>query len=258
MNLGEILRVLLVGYPVPLETVDPGYPAFLQRIGGLELSLVITALALLLGAPLGMALALLRAGPQRGHHPLWRPFGTALKWLAAAIIQAVRGLPAMILVLLAFHLPFRLFRVHVPPVILAIVIFALIGAVYLSEILRSGLRAVDEGWVDAARTLGLREREILTHVRLPIALRAMVPAVVGLAITIFKDTSVLVVVAVPELSRTGRILQTAEPVNYALVLLLTIAMYWAVSFLGSVLVRRIDEAWQPIGGAKRLRAGGVS
>jgi putative glutamine transport system permease protein len=103
---------------------------------------------------------------------------------------------------------------------------------------------VQPGWLDAARTLGLSPWQILWRIRLPIALRTMLPALLGQAITVFKDTSVLAVVAVGELTYTARQVQVSQPVSYGLLLLLVLLIYWSVATAGSVLVARLDARWQ--------------
>ncbi len=246
MNLPETLHALLFGFPVSGEMIDPAYPAFLQRAGGLCLTLTITFFSLLLGAPLGLALALARgdegkAGARRSRlaNGLLRP----ARLLARLVADGIRGMPIMILVLLVFYLPYPLFGVRAPGVILAIVAFSLYCGTYLCETFRSGFRAVGSGWLDAARALGLSDRQTLLVVKLPIATRAMIPSLAGLAITILKDTSVLMVVAVGELTFTSRQIMMSEPKKYGLVLILVMAMYSGVATLGSILVGRLERGW---------------
>ena len=124
---------------------------------------------------------------------------------------------------------------------IAVSAFSLYSSVYLSDIFRSGFRAVDPGWIDAARVLGLSKRQILLRIKLPTALRAMLPALLGLAITVFKDTSVLVVVAVGELTYSARQIQVAHPAYYAVVLGVVIFMYWSVATAGSIVCSRLEK-----------------
>ena len=255
MNLGEILRILFFGFPVPSEMIDPNYPEFFQRIGGLQLTAVITILSLFLGAPLGLVLALFRTGRKQRHEASnkIREFYFSVRWIATILVEGVRAMPLIILVLLAFYLPFRLFGMRVPPVILAVGAFTLYGGVYLSEVFRSGFNAVDEGCIHAAKVLGLTRRQILMRIKLPIAIRAMVPTFLNLSITVFKDTSVLVVVAVPEITYSGRSLLVAMPASYSLVLFLIILIYWTLATTGSAMAHWLESKWgktkEMLGGA---------
>ena len=239
MNTWEIFRTLVFGYPVQSEMVNHDWPVFVQQIGGLCLSLTITIASLICGAFIGVLLAGIRS-----YRPERSITAGACRGLAVIIVEGVRGIPIMILVLLIFYLPSRLFGLRTPAVFLAVGAFSLYAGVYLSEIFRSGFRVVDQRCIDAARTLGLGPGAILMQIRLPIAARAMTPALVGLAITIFKDTSVLVVVAVGELTFTGRLIQAASPGDYALVLSLALLLYWSVATAGAALVARLERRWK--------------
>ncbi len=237
MTSTEILRTLLFGFAVPEEIIDPDWPAGLQRMGGLSLSLVLTLASLLGGLPLAALLALGREGPRR-----------FLRWVCITSIEGIRGLPIMLLVLLAFYLPFPLLGLRLPGVILAALAFIVYAGVYGAEILRSGFRAVGDATIDAARVLGLSRRQIFLSIKLPIALRTMLPALLGLAITVFKDTSILVVVAVPELTFTARQITVAQPVDHLLVLFLLVLVYgtcaWAASALALQLEGRLNTGLQ--------------
>jgi His/Glu/Gln/Arg/opine family amino acid ABC transporter permease subunit len=244
----EILRILIFGFPVPPEMIDPHYPELLQSMGGLQLTLVITFLSFLFGTPLGLSLAILRTSRGKRSKILKRKYGFYLgtRWIAVMITEGVRAVPVLILVLLAFYLPYRIFGVRIPPVILAVGVFTIYGGVYLSEVFRSGIRAVDEGYIHAAMTLGLSKRQILMKIKFPIIIRTMIPTFLNLAITVFKDTSVLVVVAVPELTYSGRSLQVASPANYSLVLFLIILIYWSIASAGAAFVKFVELRWRKI------------
>jgi len=113
-----------------------------------------------------------------------------------------------------------------PGVGLALVTFSLYASVYVCEITRAGLRAMNPRLRDVGHVLGLTPWQILLRIELPLIWRAMMPDIVNVAITVFKDTSALAVVAVPELTYTARQMLIAEPLNYALVLLVVLAYYW--------------------------------
>jgi ABC-type amino acid transport system permease subunit len=237
----SMLATLLFGFPLPPEMVDPRYPAFIQRAGGLVLTLWVTVASLLAGGVLGAVLALARreATPAAGSGPIDRHARALVGLLAAAIILVVRNLPIMIVVLATFYLPYSLFQVRIPGVVLAIVAFSLYTAVYLTEILRSGFRAVGTELSEAARVLGMTRMQIFLRVELPIAARTMRPDLLNLAITVFKDTSTLSIVAVAELTYVARQTLAARPLEYELALLLVLALYWVPSTLLSMLATRL-------------------
>jgi His/Glu/Gln/Arg/opine family amino acid ABC transporter permease subunit len=235
-----MLVILLLGYPLPPEMVDPRFPLIIQRAGGLLLSALITLLSLVIGAGVGATLALCqRERPQeirRGTAA--RLLSRALRSAARGLVIGVRSLPIMLLVLLVFYLPYPLAGLRLPSFVLAIAGFSLYAGVYLCEIARAGLRAINPQLRDVGRVLGLRPHQILLRIELPLIWRAMMPDIINVAITVFKDTSALAVVAFPELTYTARQMLMAEPVNYGLVLLIVLALYWIPATLLSTLARR--------------------
>jgi polar amino acid transport system permease protein len=243
MTFWDILVTLLIGFPLPPEMVAPGLPLFLQRAGGLVLSVLVTIFSLAIGAGIGMVLALSRRevaeGPRRD--PIDRWIFWALGRAASAIVEGVRGLPIMLLVLLTFYLPYSLVGLRLPGFVLAVAAFSLYAGVYACEIIRSGFRSVEPGLRHAGRVLGLTPRQILIRIELPLALRNMNPDLINLAITVFKDTSTLAVVALPELTYTGRRMLMSEPMSYGLVLSIVLACYWVPASFFSALAARAQR-----------------
>lgn len=159
--------------------------------GGLPLTLLISLGGTLLSFPCAIALALGR----RSQLPL-------LRSLCMIYIELVRGVPLIsLLFLAAFLFPMLLpASVHfdiLPRVILAIAGFA---AAYLAEVIRAGLQSVSPSQAEAARALGMREWQVNLHVVLPQALRAALPALVNNFVGIFKDTSLISIVSLHELT----------------------------------------------------------
>jgi His/Glu/Gln/Arg/opine family amino acid ABC transporter permease subunit len=243
MMISELVAILLFGYPLPPEMIDPRFPEILQRPAGLLLTLLITVTSLIIGALLGTVLAFCRRevpeDPQADIVERW--LDRAIRVAAATIVEGVRGLPIMLLVLLVFHLPFRLLGLRFPSFLLAVTAFSLYAGAYFSESMRAGLRSVDSGMQQVGKVLGLTPRQILLKIELPLIYRTMKPDVINLTVTVFKDTSTLAVVAVPEVTYVGRQLFMAEPVNYALVLIIILISYWLPATIVSALAARAEQ-----------------
>ena len=92
MTLWELFRVLWVGYPAPPEMMDPAFPVFFQRIGGLSLTLVITVMSLGIGFPLGCLLALCRreAGEGGRRSFVGRLVSRGIRSAASGFVEVVR------------------------------------------------------------------------------------------------------------------------------------------------------------------------
>lgn len=248
MNLHEILHTLVFGFPVTAELIDHSYPVWLQSTGGLVLTLIITGISLVCGLMIGLLLAAVRSTETRGKEiislrPMWIA-GMLIKYVSIAFTEVLRGLPIMIIVLLVYYLPFALFRLRAPGVLLAIFAFSMYAGVYLSDIFQSGFRAVGQSRLGVARVMGLSKLQILTHIKIPIAFHTMIPAILGIAVTVLKDSSVLMVVAVPELTFTSRQIQISDPRLYAATLLMVLMLYWLIALAGSIGVHYLERRWE--------------
>lgn len=241
MSLAELLRILWEGFPKSAEFVNPRFPEFLQLTGGLQLSLLITIISIILAVIPGFILALCRQKTNEQSPFVLKLASSLFSVLAKLYTEIVRGIPIMTLALLFFYLPYPLFKMRVPPVILAVSAFTIYASAYMAEIFRSGFNAVDRNTIDAARILGLSPFSILFRIRLPIAVRAMIPTIVNLGITVFKDTSVLTALAVGELTYSSRLLFVSTPGNYSLILMLVVFIYWTISFFGSKTVTILES-----------------
>jgi len=187
---GVATSLLLSGVPaVGLPTVR------LDQWGGLLLTFMLAAISIVLSFPLGVALALGRRSRLPG-----------IRWLSTAFIEVVRGVPLVTILFLAdILLPLFLpDDIRIDRVARAIGGFTLFTAAYLAENVRGGLQAVPRGQVEAAQAIGLSGFQIDRSIVLPQALRMVIPANVGLFISLLKDTTLVVVVGLLEILGIGR------------------------------------------------------
>ena len=160
--------------------------------GGFPLTLLLTTGGMLLSLPLAILVAL-------GRYQMRLPLLSAL---CALYVELVRGVPLIsVLFLASFLFPLLLPQGFSIDVLLrvqaGIVLFA---AAYLSETLRGGLQSVSRGQHDAAAALGLSQMQAMRWIILPQAIRAVIPSIMNSAISIFKDTSLVTVVSLYELT----------------------------------------------------------
>ena len=211
-------------------TFDPALIlAYAPRLlAGLGWTASICLAALVIAAPLGFVLALLR----RWHR--------ALDGCVGAYVSAFRGTPLLIQLFLAYYGGPQLGLV-LSAGQAGLAGLALYGGAYYAEIFRAGLQAVPQGQVEAARALGLSWTQALRQVQVPQLLALALPPATGQAIVLLKESAVLSVITVPELTfQTTRMvtetLAVAEP-YLALALL-----YWlAAAFLAEA-GRRAEAA----------------
>lgn len=200
---------------------------------GLVLTLLSAIAGIALSFPFGLALALGR----RSRLPIIRIVSTLY-------IETVRGLPLIgILFTAQVMLPLVLPRtLEIDSVVRTIAGLALFSAAYLAENVRGGLQSVPQGQVEAAQALGLSHGLIVGFIVLPQALRAVIPAIVGQFIGLFKDTSLLSLVGLFELTGMARsILSQPEFIGrYAEVYGFVGLIYWGFCYSMSVTSRRVE------------------
>ena len=161
--------------------------------GGLHLAIAATVAGIALAFPLGLLLALGR----RSSLP-------ATRVVTVAYIEAFRAVPLVTLLFLGGFMIGFLFPTTVEPpsfLVRAVIAITLFEAAYIAEIVRGGLQAVPRGQIEAAQAIGLSPVKVMRLVVLPQALRAVIPAMVGQFISLFKDTSLLAIIGFFELLR---------------------------------------------------------
>jgi general L-amino acid transport system permease protein len=159
---------------------------------GLLLTLTLGIFGIVVSFPIGILLALGR----RSSLPVIKTFSTMF-------IEVVRGVPLITVLFMAMlMLPLFLpppWMDHLPNVLRAMVGMTLFSAAYVAENVRGGLQAIPEGQYEAGRAIGLNEAYVMVLIVLPQALRAMIPAIVGQFISLYKDTSLVVIVGLLDL-----------------------------------------------------------
>jgi general L-amino acid transport system permease protein len=164
--------------------------------GGLPLTVILTLLAIVASAPLGIALALAR-----------RSSLALLRTLAVGYIELVRGLPLITVLFIAtFVFPLLLpAGLRLEPFWRVAVGLVMFQAAYMAETVRGGLQTLPRGQLDAGRSLGLGWWQLQRAIVLPQALVAVIPAFVNNLLSTFMDTSLVTVVSMVDLTGSLRL-----------------------------------------------------
>lgn len=159
--------------------------------GGLPLTLMLSVLSMVLAFPLSVLVALGR----RSSLP-------AIRSICMAYIELVRGVPLIsVLFMASFMFPLFMPVGKTPDVLVRVVIgITLFAAAYMAEIIRGGLQTVGRGQIEAAASMGLTYWQAQRKIILPQALAAVVPSIVNNFISLFKDTSLVTIVSLYELT----------------------------------------------------------
>lgn len=200
-------------------------------VGALRWTVALAALSLVLGGLAGFAVAIARVSLLRG-----------LRWLAAGYVGVIQGVPALMLLFLAYY-GLSLAGLELPPLAAAAVSLAFYVSGYLADIWRGAIQSVPWQQWEASGSLGLTRAQQFRYVVLPQAVRIATPSTVGFAVQAVKNTSIVSIVNVVEVARAGQLVNntTYEPFRvYGLVALLYFAICWPMSLLASRLERRLD------------------
>jgi general L-amino acid transport system permease protein len=184
--------VLVAGIVASLQVITAGPDGVgWDDWGGLHLAVAATVAGIALAFPFGLVLALGRRSSMPG-----------LRVLSTGYIEVFRAVPLVTLLFVGQYMVGFLFPTSVDPpsfLVRAVIAITLFEAAYIAEIVRGGLQAVPVGQVEAAQAVGLSPPKVLRLVVLPQALRAVIPAMVGQFISLFKDTSLLSIIGFIEL-----------------------------------------------------------
>ncbi len=222
--------------PNPANPTEPeriGAPGALDTVLILVQAAGMTVVLAVLAFPLAMALGLLVAIGR-----LWGP--EWLRPLLVAYVEFLRGTPVMLqLFFIFFFLP--IVGVNVPAFWTAILGLAINYSAYESEVYRAGLQAVPAGQMEAAQALSLPRHVALRHVIVPQAVRIVIPPVINDFIALFKDTSVVSVVTVVELTKAFSILSRSDPASIAWLMGATALLYILMSYPTSLAARLLEK-----------------
>jgi His/Glu/Gln/Arg/opine family amino acid ABC transporter permease subunit len=204
--------------------------------GGFLLTFMLTIVGIIASFPIGILLAL---GRRAHRYP-------AIKYFCILYIEFVRGVP-LITVLFMASLLVPLVNPElatVPQVVRAMVGITMFSAAYLAENVRGGLQSIPSGQEEAGKALGLNNVQVTMQITLPQALRAVIPALVGQAISLFKDTSLVYIVGLADLTGVAiRVVAQSEFVGRRLETLVFISViYFIFSYVMSFVSRRIEES----------------
>ena len=169
--------------------------------GGLPLTLILSTFGIALAFPLGIVLALGR----RSNMP-------AIKSICVVYIELIRGVPLISLLFMsAVMLPLFLPEgMNIDKLLRAQIAIILFAAAYMAETIRGGLQAIPKGQFEGADSLGLSYWQQMRLIVLPQALKIVIPPLVGLFIALFKDTSLVVIIGIFDLTQAAKVALTDQ------------------------------------------------
>ncbi len=194
----------------------------------LQVSAIAAVLGLLLGVICGLG-ALSRSRPVR--------------WIVTAYVDFIRGTPLLIQIFLVFFaLP--MVGIRFDEFWAGVIALSLNAAAFVAEVVRGGVGSIEKGQTEAAKAIGMRHSQILVFILLPQAYRQMVPPLTNELISLVKNSSLLSVISVYELTRAGQAIISVHFVPFEIYTLLALyyyALIKALSWLSIQLERRLPS-----------------
>ncbi len=199
---------------------------------GLQVTAYIFVMAIILGFFIGLVMALLRLSPSR-----------ILNWAAKVYVDAIRGTPFIVQLFFIYFGINSLNVISLDNTTAGIITVAINAGAYFAEIIRAGIQSIDKGQTEASRSLGFTAWQTLRYIILPQAFRRMLPTITNQSIISLKDTSLLSIIGIADLTQQGQI-QTAATFEAFKIWLIVGVIYFIVIYLISMLAGFIERRVQ--------------
>ena len=177
---------------------------WLSYLNGLKVSLILTVVALAIGIAIGIIVAIVRTSyeqKKKGHRNPGLVIANFICWI---YITVIRGTPMMVQLLIWGLVIFASSRNLVGIAILAL---GFNSGAYVAEIIRGGIMSIDVGQMEAGRSLGMSYGSVMKDIIIPQAIKNILPALGNELITLFKDTSLVTVIGLVDLTKAAMQIQ---------------------------------------------------
>jgi polar amino acid transport system permease protein len=199
---------------------------------GVLLTLRLSAISTVVGLAIGIAVGLCRISK----NPL-------IAIPAAVYVEVVRGIPLLVLL---FYIYFGIgYFVNMPPFIAAVSGLGIFSGAFVAEIVRSGIESISRGQMEAARSTGMTYLQAMRYVILPQAFRRILPPLAGQFISLIKDSSLVSVISVVDLTLQARNVIIATFRSFE-IWTVTALLYFSLTFTLSRAVRYLERRFKVV------------
>lgn len=198
---------------------------------GLWTTIVITAISIVIALLVGIVLGLMRTSEVN-----------IIDWIALIYIDIMRGIPMIVLAFFVYFGIPQMFGINLSAFQAGVITLSINAAAYIGEIIRGGISAVDIGQSEASRSLGLSQGKTMRYVILPQAVKIMIPSLINQFIMTLKDSSILSVIGLVELTQTGRVI-IARTYQSGTIWLIVGAMYVILITILAKLSNYLERKW---------------
>lgn len=208
---------------------DDRYKYILEGLGN---TLIIAFFAVIIGVILGIIVSLVRNNYEVNRN------GKISNFIANSYVTIIRGTPVILQLMIIYYVIFKSSDVNI--LIVGILAFGINSGAYVSEIIRSGINAIDKGQLEAGLALGLSYAKVMRLVIMPQAIKNILPALGNEFITLLKETSVGAYIGILELTKASDII-ASRTYDYFFPLIVIALIYLALTYFLSKLVNLLER-----------------
>lgn len=208
---------------------DDRYKYILEGLGN---TLIIAFFAVIIGVILGIIVSLVRNNYEVNGK------GKISNFIANSDVTIIRGTPVILQLMIIYYVIFKSSDVNI--LIVGILAFGINSGAYVSEIIRSGINAIDKGQLEAGLALGLSYAKVMRLVIMPQAIKNILPALGNEFITLLKETSVGAYIGILELTKASDII-ASRTYDYFFPLIVIALIYLALTYFLSKLVNLLER-----------------
>ena len=221
---------------------DNRYEMYIKGLGN---TLLLTFFALILGVVLGVVVSLVRVSWDKNHDEMHGPVKVVMAVLNAVskvYLTVIRGTPVVVQLMIMYFVIFASSR---NKILVGALSFGINSGAYVAEIIRGGIMSIDPGQMEAGRSLGLSYATTMKSVIIPQAFKNVLPALGNELITLLKETSIVTVIGLKDLTKGAMIIQgkTFQAlVPYFAIAVIYLALVMILTWLLGILERRMRES----------------
>lgn len=214
---------------------------WLQLLKGLGITLIVTFFAVLIGIIIGVVIAAVRSTYDKSDLSAKKGVSGVLLKIANIIcniyLTIIRGTPVVVQLMIAYYI---IFASSNNKILVASLAFGFNSGAYLAEIFRSGINSIEEGQMEAGRSLGFNYAQTMCYIIVPQAFKNVLPAIANEFIVLLKETSVAGYVALEDLTKAADIIR-GRTFSAFMPLLATALIYLAVVMILTWLVKKLER-----------------
>lgn len=213
--------------------LDDRYKYILE---GLLNTVVMAFFAVIIGIILGLIVSIIRNDYEvNKKHKI-------LNFISKMYVEIIRGTPVILQLMIIYYVIFKSVNINI--ILVGIIAFGINSGAYVSEIIRSGIKSIDKGQMEAGLSLGLKYKQVMKLIVLPEAFRNILPSLGNEFITLLKETSVGAYIGIIELTKSGDII-ASRTYDYFFPLIIVALVYLiltlSLSKMVNVMERRLNN-----------------